>query len=63
VAARRVRAFVRDQGADVPAAHLAADAHVEAPTTGSVILAGVAAEDGHVRLMKLGFPLFPKPRG
>ena len=35
------------------------DAHVEAPTTGSVILAGVMLKMGTYGFMKLGFPLFP----
>ena len=36
------------------------DAHVEAPTTGSVILAGVLLKMGTYGFMKLGFPLFPQ---
>ena len=35
------------------------DAHVEAPTAGSVILAGVHLKMGTYGFMKLGFPLFP----
>ena len=35
------------------------DAHVEAPTAGSVILAGVLLRMGTYGFMKLGFPLFP----
>ncbi len=35
------------------------DAHVEAPTAGSVILAGVLLKVGTYGFMKLGFPLFP----
>ncbi|GIK87429.1 MAG: NADH-quinone oxidoreductase subunit M [Burkholderiales bacterium] len=35
------------------------DAHVEAPTAGSVILAGVLLKMGTYGFMKLGFPLFP----
>jgi NADH-quinone oxidoreductase subunit M len=35
------------------------DAHVEAPTTGSVILAGVLLKMGTYGFMKIGFPLFP----
>lgn len=35
------------------------DAHVEAPTTGSVILAGVLLKMGTYGFMKLGIPLFP----
>jgi NADH-quinone oxidoreductase subunit M len=46
----RIRAVVRDQGADRAAAHLAPDAHVEAPTAGSVILAGVLLKMGTLRL-------------
>ncbi|MCC7327696.1 MAG: NADH-quinone oxidoreductase subunit M [Burkholderiales bacterium] len=34
-------------------------AHVEAPTAGSVILAGVLLKMGSYGFMKLGFPLFP----
>jgi NADH-quinone oxidoreductase subunit M len=36
------------------------DAHVEAPTTGSVILAGVLLKMGTYGFIKLGFPLFPE---
>lgn len=35
------------------------DAHVEAPTPGSVILAGVLLKMGTYGFIKLGFPLFP----
>src|SRR5678815_2165614 len=35
------------------------DAHVEAPTAGAVILAGVMLKMGTYGFMKLGFPLFP----
>jgi NADH-quinone oxidoreductase subunit M len=35
------------------------DAHVEAPTAGSVILAGVLLKMGTYGFLKLGFPLFP----
>ena len=35
------------------------DAHVEAPTAGSVILAGVLLKMGTYGFMKLGFPFFP----
>lgn len=35
------------------------DAHVEAPTAGSVILAGVLLKMGTYGFMKLGMPLFP----
>jgi NADH-quinone oxidoreductase subunit M len=35
------------------------DAHVEAPTAGSVILAGVLLKMGTYGFVKLGFPLFP----
>ncbi len=35
------------------------DAHVEAPTAGSVILAGVLLKMGTYGFMKIGFPLFP----
>jgi NADH-quinone oxidoreductase subunit M len=36
------------------------DAHVEAPTTGSVILAGVLLKMGTYGFIRLGFPLFPQ---
>jgi len=36
------------------------DAHVEAPTVGSVILAGVLLKMGTYGFVKLGFPLFPE---
>jgi NADH-quinone oxidoreductase subunit M len=36
------------------------DAHVEAPTAGSAILAGVLLKMGTYGFMKLGFPLFPQ---
>ena len=36
------------------------DAHVEAPTAGSVVLAGVLLKMGTYGFMKLGFPLFPE---
>jgi NADH-quinone oxidoreductase subunit M len=36
------------------------DAHVEAPTAGSVILAGVLLKMGTYGFIKLGFPLFPE---
>lgn len=36
------------------------DAHVEAPTPGSVILAGVLLKMGTYGFIKLGFPLFPE---
>ena len=35
------------------------DAHVEAPTAGSVILAGVLLKMGTYGFLRLGFPLFP----
>jgi NADH-quinone oxidoreductase subunit M len=35
------------------------DAHVEAPTAGSVVLAGVLLKMGTYGFMKLGFPMFP----
>jgi NADH-quinone oxidoreductase subunit M len=35
------------------------DAHVEAPTAGSVILAGVLLKMGTYGFLKIGFPLFP----
>jgi NADH-quinone oxidoreductase subunit M len=38
------------------------DAHVEAPTAGSVILAGVLLKMGTYGLVRFAFPLFPRPR-
>jgi NADH-quinone oxidoreductase subunit M len=38
------------------------DAHVEAPTAGSVILAGVMLKMGTYGLLRFAFPLFPKRR-
>ena len=35
------------------------DAHVEAPTAGSVILAGVLLKMGTYGLLRFAFPLFP----
>ena len=35
------------------------DAHVEAPTAGSVILAGVMLKMGTYGLLRFAFPLFP----
>ena len=39
------------------------DAHVEAPTAGSVILAGVLLKMGTYGLVRFAFPLFPDGRG
>ena len=36
------------------------DAHVEAPTAGSVILAGVLLKMGTYGLVRFAFPLFPQ---
>ena len=36
------------------------DAHVEAPTAGSVILAGVLLKMGTYGLLRFAFPLFPQ---
>ena len=36
------------------------DAHVEAPTAGSVILAGVLLKMGTYGLLRFAFPLFPE---
>ena len=38
------------------------DAHVEAPTAGSVILAGVMLKMGTYGLLRFAFPLFPHGR-
>ena len=35
------------------------DAHIEAPTAGSVILAGVLAENGHLWFLRFSLPLLP----
>jgi len=37
------------------------DAHTEAPTAGSVILAGILLKTGVYGLLRFGFPLFPGP--
>ncbi len=37
------------------------DAHTEAPTAGSVILAGLLLKTGVYGIMRFGFPLFPGP--
>ncbi len=37
------------------------DAHTEAPTAGSVILAGILLKTGVYGLIRFGFPLFPGP--
>jgi NADH-quinone oxidoreductase subunit M len=37
------------------------DAHTEAPTAGSIILAGVLLKTGVYGLLRFGFPLFPEP--
>ena len=37
------------------------DAHVEAPTAGSIILAGVLLKMGTYGLLRFAFPLFPQP--
>jgi hypothetical protein len=39
------------------------DAHVEAPTAGSVILAGVLLKMGTYGLVRFAFPLFPQAAG
>ena len=39
------------------------DAHVEAPTAGSVILAGVLLKMGTYGLVRFAFPLFPHGGG
>ena len=36
------------------------DAHVQAPTAGSVILAGVLLKMGTYGLVRFAFPLFPR---
>jgi NADH-quinone oxidoreductase subunit M len=38
------------------------DAHVEAPTAGSVLLAGVLLKLGTYGLLRFNLSLFPKPR-
>ena len=48
-----------DQGAAVSAAHLAALAHVEAPTAGSVILAGVLLKLGTYGFVRFALPMVP----
>ena len=58
-AAGGVRAVVRVKVPMVPLHTWLPDAHVEAPTAGSVILAGVLLKMGTYGFMKLAFPLFP----
>mgnify|MGYP003694764443 CR=1 FL=1 len=61
IAARARSRWLRDQGADGAAAHLAARRpRRSAATAGSVILAGVMLKMGTYGFMKLGFPLFPR---
>jgi NADH-quinone oxidoreductase subunit M len=55
-----VCAGVLHQGAAVAAAHLVADAHVEAPTAGSVILASVLLKFGPYGLLRFAMPMFPQ---
>jgi len=55
-----LRTIVRHQGADRPAAYLAADAHVRRPTAGSVIPGRLLLKWGPTASIKLGFPLFPE---
>jgi NADH:ubiquinone oxidoreductase subunit 4 (subunit M) len=38
------------------------EAHVEAPTAGSVILAGILLKLGTYGFIRFSLPLFPKPR-
>ena len=46
------------EGADVACSHMAADAHVEAPTAGSMILAGVLLKMGGW-IHQILLPMFP----
>ena len=58
LALRRVRHRLRHQGADLPLPYLAADAHVEAPTAGSV-LAAVMLKIGTYGFLRFAVPFFP----
>ena len=59
LAVLRLRHRLRRQGAPLPAAHVAPDAHTQAPTAGSVILAGVMLKLGTYGLLRFGLYLFP----
>ena len=60
LAVSRVCARVLYQGAAVPAFHTwLPDAHTEAPTAGSVILAGVLLKMGTYGLLRFNLALFP----
>ena len=51
--------LVRRQGADVAGHTWLPDAHVEAPTAGSVILAGVLLKMGGYGFLRFSLPMFP----
>ena len=59
LAVRRFRARLCDQGSDVVHTWLP-DAHTEAPTAGSVILAGVMLKMVLTLLLRFAIPLFPE---
>jgi len=50
-----------DQGSAVPLHTWLPDAHTEAPTAGSVILAGVMLKLGTYGILRFCLPLFPRP--
>jgi NADH-quinone oxidoreductase subunit M len=62
VALPRLLRRVRGEGAAVPAAHVAPDAHTEAPTAGSVILAAVLLKMGVYGFLRFSLAAVPAGR-